>query len=98
MNPNRLTTTLSSYGEYSNSNYGAHTMKVTLESGDCYYYSYRTLIAFTYDHKLYISENCWGATTGKHLNFIDRDKSKRFPRWEFEELFQLYHGKVEEVA
>ena len=50
------------------------------------------------DDEVYISENCWGATTGKHLNFIDRDKSKRLPRWEFEELFQQYHGKVEEVA
>ena len=97
---NRLKTTIRSYGEYSNSNYGAHCMKVNLENNDSLYYSYNTLIAFTYDCKLYISENCWGSTTGKHLNFINRDKSIRLDREEFESLFDKYHNqvKIKEVA
>lgn len=97
---NRLKTSIRSYGEYSNSNYGAHCMEVTLENGDSLYYSYNTLIAFTYDYKLYISQNCWGSTTGRHLNFIDRDKSIRLKREEFESLFDKYHNQVivKEVA
>jgi hypothetical protein len=54
------------------------------------YVSYRTIIAFyTNEGGLVISENVWGTTTGKHLNWIDPDKSKRFPRGEFETLLQL---------
>ena len=97
-NNNRLNTSISSYGEYSNSNYGAHCMRVYLENGDSLYYSYRTLVAFTHDHKLYISENCFSSTTGRHLNYINSDKSKRLEREEFEYLFDKYHNQVKEVA
>tara|TARA_B100001113_G_C21112414_1_gene623847 strand:- start:690 stop:1007 length:318 start_codon:yes stop_codon:yes gene_type:complete len=95
---NNLKTSITSYGEYSNSNYGAHCMRVNLENGDSLYYSYRTLIAFTYDCNLYVSENCFSSTTGRHLNFIDSDKSKRLKREEFESLFDKYHNQIREVA
>ena len=95
---NNIRTTIESYGDYSNSNYGTHTMKVTLENGDLLYYSYRTLIAFTHNHKLYICENIWGSTTGKHLNFINRDKKIRLNALEFEALFEKFHNHIREVA
>lgn len=41
------------------------------------YFSYKTIIAFELNNKLTISENEWGPTTGKHLNYICSDKSKR---------------------
>ena len=72
------------YGNYSNSNYGAHCLEVTI-GGLSVYFSYDTPIAFAgRGNSLTISENCWGATTGKHLNCIDRDKKKRLARAEFE--------------
>ena len=95
---NRLKTSTTSYGEYSNSNYGAHCMEVKLESGDSFYYSYKTLIAFTYKLERFVSENCFSSTTGRHLNFIDSDKSKRLKREVFESLFDKYHNQVKEVA
>ncbi len=96
---NNLRTTIESYGDYSNSNYGTHTMKVTLENGDLLYYSYRTLIAFTHNNELFICENIWGSTTGKHLNFIDRDKKRRLKSEEFESKFDQLHNSVKlEVA
>ena len=50
------------------------------------HYSYDTVVAFrTPSTGLVISKNAWSRTTGKHLNYIDRDKSKRIPEKEFEE-------------
>ena len=43
-----------------------------------YYFSYKTLVAFEHvSTGLVIRENIWSRTTGKHLNWIDKDKSKR---------------------
>ena len=61
-----------------------------------YYFSYKTLVAF--NHKstgLVIRENLWGNTTGKHLNWIDADKSKRVdtPTF-FEKLDELKSNLV----
>ena len=36
-------------------------------------------------NELVISENVWGTTTGKHLNWINEDKTKRIPNKEFEQ-------------
>lgn len=47
------------------------------------YMSYGTEIAFKVDGKLTISQNEWDNTTGKHLNFINPDKSIRIPHKEF---------------
>lgn len=37
---------------------------------------------------LHITKNIWSSTTGKHLNMIDPDKSKRIDNHEFNELLQ----------
>lgn len=82
------------YGEYSSSNYGANSIAIQLGSR-IIYYSYDTVVAFSGynsngDYFNCISENCWGATTGKHLNFINSDKSKRLSRSEFEKKLKLF--------
>jgi hypothetical protein len=68
---------IQNYGRYSSSNYGAHTLCVTV--GDLtVYFSYSTPVAFrSCQHGLVICENQWGPTTGKHLNWIDGGGSKR---------------------
>jgi hypothetical protein len=76
------------YGEYSSKNYGANAMLFTAGNLTVYF-SYRTPVAFMYPGKgLTIRANEWGSTTGKHLNWIDPDKSKRIPGPEFEEKLQ----------
>ena len=71
-----------SYGNYSSNNYGVNALMFTDVNDIEYYFSYKTLVAF--NHKslwgnggLVIRKNIWGTTTGKHLNWIDDDKSKR---------------------
>ena len=77
------------YGSYSNDNYGANSICIQLGNKSIYY-SYDTVVAFEgYNSKgvrfdLMVSENCWGPTTGKHLNWIDGGrKNKRLSRDEF---------------
>ena len=80
---------ISSYGQYDNSNYGAHTLKVDL--GDIeFYYSYETIVAYadTKDH-LVCCENVWTNTTGKHLNWIMPDKKSRTKSDKFQEMLKL---------
>jgi len=50
------------------------------------YYSYETIIAIKVDNELTISKNIWGSVTGKHLNAIDSDKSKRVENEVLQEL------------
>lgn len=52
------------------------------------YYSYKTPIAFECGYGLTIRKNEWKQTTGKHLNIIDRDHSKRIDGVEFLERLQ----------
>lgn len=82
MMKNKNLPTISNYGDYSSSNYGAHSLKVSFDNLDLYY-SYETVVAFNFNH-LVVSENCWGTTTGKHLNWINSDKKERIPRDQFE--------------
>ena len=70
------------YGNYSSNNYGVNALVFTDVNGIEYYFSYKTLVAFSHkslwtDGGLVIRENIWGNTTVKHLNWIDEDKSKR---------------------
>lgn len=54
------------------------------------WFSYQTVIAF--DSPVtgqVISENAWGPTTGRHLNYINSDRSERKPREEFKRLLEL---------
>jgi len=47
------------------------------------WFSYETIVALIYKAELYIIENYWSNTTGRHLNFIDEDKSIRLDSSEF---------------
>ena len=50
------------------------------------YFSYNTVIAFQdSDTPLTVLVNCWSNTTGKHLNKLQPDKSKRLNKTEFEQ-------------
>jgi len=77
---------LSSYGNYSSSNYGAHCLEVRVGNLTLYF-SYRTVVAFhTSKTGTVVRQNDWGATTGKHLNWIDSgDKKSRVNREVFEQ-------------
>lgn len=78
-----------SYGDYENSNYGAHSLMFTDNKGQKFYFSYRTLVAF-YSNKtgLVCIRNYWGTTTGKHLNWIEADKNKRVDQETFDKLLE----------
>lgn len=56
------------------------------------YYSYDTIVAFEWygdeDYLLCITQNEWKQTTGKHLNWIDDDKSRRIPHKNFMKLYR----------
>lgn len=76
--------TFTSYGEYSSSNYGAHSLRFDLPNGVSFYYSYDTLVAFRSPFSgLVIMKNYWSTTTGKHLNWIHDDKKLRIDREAF---------------
>lgn len=69
--------TITNYGQYSNDNYGAHTLKVGLGTISLFY-SYDTIVAYSdSDDGLTVCENIWSTTTGKHLNWIDGGRKDR---------------------
>ncbi len=75
------------YGNYSSDNYGSHTQAFRDNYGNDYYFSYNTLVAFRSNKTgLVVMENYWGNTTGKHLNWINRDHSIRVDEDTFEKL------------
>lgn len=79
------------YGDYSSSNYGAHSLAFETKEG-IYYFSYNTLIAFksAKTRNLYVRKNVWGPTTGKHLNWIDGgyNKEARLSLKDFEKALE----------
>lgn len=82
---------ISSYGQYSLSNYGINTTLLITEKYDLYY-SYETIVAFRL-HALsgsaIVRQNDWGVTTGKHLNWIDGgNKKARIPGEQFETMLK----------
>jgi len=53
------------------------------------YFSYETCIAFqNFNKGLLLSENLWGNTTGKHLNWLGPE-SARMERSEFERMLDV---------
>ena len=77
-------------------NYGAHALVFTI-AGDRFWFSYRTLIAFTSEGRRFVRQNDWSSTTtGKHLNSIDGgDKKARLPSSEFEAAYaRAYDNKI----
>ena len=77
------------YGRYSSDNYGAHTICFE-EGGRRFWFSYDTLVAFSAGGEFHIIKNYWGNTTGKHLNWIDENKSIR----EDEETFKANYERL----
>lgn len=58
------------------------------------YFSYSTIVAFEDRGELFISENIWSMTTGKHLNWISPHKDLRMEYNEFEkELIKVLEEK-----
>jgi len=84
--PRRTLPSFECYVPYSSGNYGINALVFT--AGDfTVWYSYKTPVAFWSPQTgKVIRENEWGPTTGKHLNAIDSDKSKRIRGTEFEKL------------
>ena len=79
---------ISSYGDYSSDNYGVNSLMVDLDTIRLYY-SYKTIVAFyTVQTGLIVCENHWSVTTGKHLNWINPDKSKRVKYDDFQVQLQ----------
>jgi hypothetical protein len=57
-----------------------------VSANGCYFwFSYETLVAYQIRGQLFCSENQWSVITGKHLNEIEPDKTKRIKA----ELFNL---------
>lgn len=55
------------------------------------YFSYETPIAFWDGSELFVSENEWSRTTGRHLNAIDGgDRFNRIPHCELMSLIRKY--------
>lgn len=86
--------TIGSYGDYSSTNYGAHTLRVDLGPLTVWF-SYKTPVAFRAPGTpMVVRQNDWGATTGKHLKWIDGETSKtaknRVSGERFEELWAKY--------
>lgn len=80
----------SNYGNYSSDNYGAHSLVFNDSNGNKYWFSYDTMVAFRIDGEFHIIKNYWGTTTGKHLNWINKDKSIR----EDEETFNKNYERL----
>ncbi len=68
---------ISGYGDYSSENYGVNCLLVGLGAIDLYY-SYSTIVAYSDSQDMMVvCENVWGVTTGKHLNWVNRNHSIR---------------------
>ena len=63
------------------------------------YISYETCIAVRINGKLYVSENIWGPTTGRHITAIPGSppKKDRMPRPAFEDLLTDLLDKVNAI-
>jgi len=80
--------TISGYYPYSSQGYGANALKVNFDNLTLYY-SYETVIAYSSPSEgLVCRVNDWSTTTGKHLNQIQADKTKRISGVEFEERLE----------
>ena len=76
------------YGNYANESYAKTRSRCEKIGTVLFYYSYNTIVAFELGDELFISKNVWSVTTGKHLNWICRDKSIRMDYQKFLELLQ----------
>ena len=87
---------IGSYGDYS-SNYGLIAQKIKIGS-TVIYFSYKTPVAiYTPETGLKVCENVWSKTTGKHLNWINKNKKERLPYDEFQKLLESVQCKAEVI-
>ena len=79
---------ISNYGQHKSPNYGVHTLNINMGKIE-FYYSYETIVAY-WDKKdgLVCSKNVWTVTTGKHLNWIEPDKSRRIENKKFQKMLE----------
>lgn len=67
---------IDAYGDYK-SDWNGRAMKLVLD-GITIWFSYSTPIAFrNHGGKIVATENRWGTTTGRHLNFLEPNKDRR---------------------
>lgn len=79
---------IGNYGQYSNDNYGAHTLCVDMGPLTLYY-SYQTIVAYVdIQDGMVCSVNQWGTTTDKHLNWIEPNKKARKDADTFDEMLK----------
>jgi hypothetical protein len=72
----------------------ANANAVQLCNGDTIYFSYQTKIGYYLSSKnvLYLSENCWSNTTGRHISAVRNDVSSftkivdKIPRDKFDRI------------
>ena len=69
-------------------NYGKHCLCFTDPKGNRFWFSYDTLIAFRSDKGLFVRKNNWSTTTGKHLNWINKDKAIRLTSEQFKAKYK----------
>jgi hypothetical protein len=81
------------YGNYTSSNYGAHCLQFNVPGIGTIWFSYKTPVAFQTNSTFACRVNDWGPTTGKHLNCIEPDKSKRIPGDQFERILSEAFSK-----
>lgn len=62
-----------------------NAIRLEMGTGLILYYSYETVVGFTFDGETVVRENDWGATTGKHMAAIGVPASKRVPSEVFED-------------
>lgn len=85
------------YGRYSSNNHRVNSLVFIDLQGNEFYFSYKTLVAFTHNGTLYTHQNDWNTTTGKHLNWIDggsnEAKSRRLNDKEFNIKYNEFFTK-----
>ena len=75
-------------------NVASNFNRVGFSNGGSIWFSYQTPVAAQVGSDFCISENIWSKTTGKHLNLVHPDKSKRVPNLEFQAFLQKHFGNI----
>lgn len=73
------------YGHHKSDNYGTHTQGLMLGNLTLFF-SYITIVGFQWRGKEYFMANEFSRTTGKHMNILCKDKSKRLKPVAFTKL------------
>jgi len=53
-----------------------------------FYFSYETCIAVESSKGLFITKNIWSNTTGKHLDYLSRDKNIRISKGDLDTMIE----------